>query len=306
MHMLKTIATSFLLSFVLLMGAPQDVRGETVGSSATDSAYRTALLELIATLQEQILLLQQELASREASAFEPSTALEEFSEAVEVVAKYEVTGSGDSELIDEPAHRDYFERMYEVMPVYYAEKFTSLQVFTGEGIYFDAFVETLPPDYKTWRYSVHEDALGEIDSIPTTELIVHELGHVVSLEAVPGKRLRINNSCSSYYERNGCPPLNSYLNEFAEEFWSSEALQRAKSFASASDTMQAVEFYYEQNADKYVTEYAAINPEEDFAETFMYFVMDYEVEGVVADEKITFFSSFSEMRELKKTVSGQL
>lgn len=303
----RTIVIGTVLVMAMTLSVPMYAKAQTVNQFQVDSAYRTALLELIAVLQQQILVLQQELERRQVAPDAATVSLDR-SDEIEVVAAYEIEERSEVAKIAKSTHRTYFERVFTLMPPEYSDKFSSLRVFTGDDIYFDAFVETLPPKFDSWRYSVHEDALVGVDQLRTDELIVHELGHVVSLEALPGTRNRYNGTCSSYFEYNGnsCPPTNSYLAKFVDTFWTETDLLRAKGHVQAQDVLGSVRAYYRTNIEEYVTEYAALGPEEDFAEAFMYFVLSYDTDGEAASQKIAFFAQFQELSAIKAYVQERL
>lgn len=66
---------------------------------------------------------------------------------------------------------------------------------------------------------------------------------------------------------------------------------------------------YTDNEDDFVNDYAATNPEEDFAESFMYFVLyDWPEEDSVYlyDKKILFFTQFPELVELADTIVANI
>lgn len=61
-----------------------------------------------------------------------------------------------------------------------------------------------------------------------------------------------------------------------------------------------------RNPKKYVSSYAMKNSEEDFAETFMYFVLGIEPEGEDADQKINFFYDSDMFWDIRKNIRHRL
>jgi len=60
---------------------------------------------------------------------------------------------------------------------------------------------------------------------------------------------------------------------------------------------------YSKNGQNYVSEYAMLSAEEDFAESFMYFVLDLRPErGNTAREKIRFFSQYDEFEQIQRDI----
>ena len=56
-----------------------------------------------------------------------------------------------------------------------------------------------------------------------------------------------------------------------------------------------------------MTEYAATNPSEDFAESFMVFVLkEKPTKSTIADQKILFFYDFPELVEMRDFIRSNL
>ncbi|MBK8027740.1 MAG: hypothetical protein IPK19_41755 [Chloroflexi bacterium] len=67
-------------------------------------------------------------------------------------------------------------------------------------------------------------------------------------------------------------------------------------------------YFFDENPDGFVSEYAATNPIEDFAESFSYFVgldddmLPVDGEASVVEAKILWFDQFPELAELRISV----
>ena len=56
-----------------------------------------------------------------------------------------------------------------------------------------------------------------------------------------------------------------------------------------------------------MTEYAATNPSEDFAESFMVFVLkEKPIKSTITDQKILFFYDFPELVEIRDFIRSNL
>ena len=56
-----------------------------------------------------------------------------------------------------------------------------------------------------------------------------------------------------------------------------------------------------------MTDYAATNPDEDFAESYMLFVLkEKPTKSTVADQKILFFYDFPELVEMRDVIRSNL
>lgn len=131
----------------------------------------------------------------------------------------------------------------------------------GESEY-DAFVETLGSD-ASWRVGFNAELKEfSLADDETTELFIHEIGHLVSLDEVNNEVL---------------------LEQFKEEFWSG-----ARSRAG------------------FVSEYARQNAAEDFAESFLAFVLDDKQYTGVAAKKADFFSRYSELKNIRREIRSNI
>lgn len=287
--MFKSLRTFFLaglLSCILLV--PQVTRATT---TTTDDAYRAYLLQVIMLLQEQIRILQLELAERQIN---ESAAVDSLSSQVTMLSRYAVGSLDDAVHIPEEAERAYFMRVAELVPDTYHNRFVGLGVYGGQAD-FDAFVETLPPQHETWLYAAHEDLLIDPTASWNTELIVHELAHVVSLDSVEDLARDELYRCEREMAVPNCPPTDSYVGQFIKQFWGDGKIG-AVEHAVANDRLSS---YYKVHDDEFVSEYAASAPEEDFADSFMFYMLGKRSEGRVAKEKTAFFSGYEMFADIK-------
>lgn len=95
--------------------------------------------------------------------------------------------------------------------------------------------------------------------------IVHELGHVLSLNKGQVNANVTEAKCEYFFSSDGCFYKQSLLNLFVFAFWPQ---------ADLDQTAYSPNGLYEANPSKYVDEYASTNETEDFAETFAYFVLN--------------------------------
>jgi hypothetical protein len=293
-----------LLGFVLLalVSLPSGlVLAET--EQDVENQYRQTLMLLIGTLLEQVDQLQQELEDRQGSVVLNKDDLEESAliSDMKALSAYKISRVSDVDKIINPEHRNYFKEVFRVFPDELGSKIDELVVFDDADAQYDAFVETIPPDHKSWRYSIHQDMLEDLNYIDY-ELIVHESAHILSYEE--DKNISLSGQgCSSYFALINCPSPNSYLGQFAKEFWSSTDIKRAENFSYSSSKSYE---YYLDNEEDYVSDYASLNPKEDFAETFMFYVLDIEVPRGLASDKIEYLEEFSELRKWKLEILSNL
>lgn len=294
----SVIAVAFLL--MVLWVAPVTTR-----AAFPEAEYRVTLLELITSLRQQIVLLEAELAKRQT--VKGSVGVTEYeagylSGMVTVTDSYNIFSEDDVSKISSRRQRDYFERIFALFPDEYDSRLGRMAVFRDQNSAFDAFVETIPPEHETWMYAVSEDILEDPTAQWNTELIVHELAHIISYDSAQDVSPVDVLSCESYFKRHGCPAIQTYLRLFIDEFWTASDLRRAEQGESLSAAHDTVNRYYKTHRVDYVSSYAANGPEEDFAESFMFFVLDLEVSGEKAQRKVDFFTQFADLRAVKSDI----
>ena len=98
--------------------------------------------------------------------------------------------------------------------------------------------------------------------------LVHEYAHVFSFG--PGEFDATAPSCDTIALAEGCAGAGSYLWAFYDAFWAGYAEHPD---LENVDPDIAYDFYA-ANEDDFVSDYAATNPAEDFAESFMTFVIE--------------------------------
>jgi hypothetical protein len=190
-----------------------------------------------------------------------------------------------------------------VFPDEYDQKLTEFLIFEDTEGDYGAFVQTIPPDHDQWSFAIGTDLLGRENTESNTILIVHELAHIISYESIVSVPLPSNASCHVYFQTRGCPKKNSYLAIFTETFWSSADLDRALQFTQRSDAMSAADEYFHSTDNQYVSGYAAMNPEEDFAESFAQYALSRGNQtGSLVSEKVWWFEQFAELQNIRQFV----
>jgi hypothetical protein len=272
---------------------------QTVQAQAVLPSDREMLFEIIASLQAQILSLQNQLILLQTQPVGKTST--DFDDEAKIVVKYVLTQPNDAARITNLTHRQYVQRIFEIAPDELDQMISEFVIFDGEDVAFDAYVQTIGPRHETWQYAVHVDMLTQVDTAANTELIIHELAHLISYEEIIGKPSPAQFACGAYFAETGCPDKNSYLFAFSDLYWSDEDLDRALALVGKYDE-EAVYETYAQNRQSFVTDYAASSPEEDFSESFVHFVLGIPIQGAVVTEKISFFNSYQELRDIKKEI----
>ncbi len=209
---------------------------------------------------------------------EDESALEE----EQIIAEYELDGDMlipyDSDDV-EAVHEQLWHEFAAIIPANQRESITVFAVFEHEDTM--AYVQQNEDDIETWTLALN---IGEIDgTMSRNEAIntkIHELGHILTLNADQVDAYAEEQDCSTYYVDEGCAYEGSYIYEFYKQFGE----------ASEAD-------FGEEN---YVNDYAATNTMEDIAESWAYFVLSERPEGyTAAEQKVLFFERFDELVMLR-------
>jgi len=133
--------------------------------------------------------------------------------------------------------------------------------------------------------------------------LIHEYAHLLTLgpsQVTPSLAIFDNpddediyyqeaSACPYYFPGEGCAQPDAYLNEFFDRFWVDihEEWQDVNLIEDDDAYYEALDEFYYKYEDRFVTDYAATNPEEDIAEAFAFFVLSPRPAGdMIAQEKI--------------------
>lgn len=163
-----------------------------------------------------------------------------------------------------------------------SELLTSYTVFDDPESDTHASVGQSAEDPALWTLEVN--AAGE-GGLELEQTMVHEYAHLLSLN--PDEVALDAPSCTTLVLAEGCALPGSMLVSFHEQFWA--AYGGAAPSADNAD-VDVAEAFYEQHEEAFVDDYAATNVVEDFAETYMVFVVeDRPDSGSAVAEKLGFF-----------------
>lgn len=172
---------------------------------------------------------------------------------------------------------------------------------------FKYFAVTSDGEWGTCAYVMRIDSTGEnwcisIDPADQTDdglfpyTIVHEYAHYLSL----------NEKQVEYYDTDVAYPIarywdyecianeNSYLQAYYNEFWKPILMD----WMINSENV----YFYTRHQNEFVTEYAATDCTEDFAESFAGFVLEKKAKTAQLQRKYDFFERYPEFIELRKDI----
>lgn len=144
------------------------------------------------------------------------------------------------------------------------------RIYTDPDAETSAFVETMSGSDK-WLMGVNSADYNARDRAVRAsfiDLFLHEYAHLLLLEE------------------------KDLVSDFKETFWTTNDNRHAARVKDAPRRFDVMEQYYENNVDRFVSDYATMNHNEDMAETFVAFVMkDMPAKSTVRGQKIRFFYS---------------
>ncbi|OFW64899.1 MAG: hypothetical protein A2Y74_06805 [Actinobacteria bacterium RBG_13_63_9] len=138
------------------------------------------------------------------------------------------------------------------------------------------------------------------DKAELTYTLLHEYAHVLTLNNT--QFTPHAGGGSTYQSEEAYTAEDSYLNLFYQRFWGDIYAEWEGYYDDDS-----VEDFYELHRDQFLTDYAATEPEEDIAESWLYFIISARPEGTsTAEQKIEFFYDFPEMVGLRDEIRNNL
>ncbi len=158
-----------------------------------------------------------------------------------------------------------------------------------------AAVEPVDDKGKEWLlvYDPADLNLGKEEIIRT---LIHEYAHIESLNETQVRHGDINPNKGEFVISEGVVKEASYLLIFIKKFWTDDMIDKVNSLLDD----EGVEIF-NSHPNHFVSEYAATNFVEDFAESFAEFVMsDKKTDNTIASQKVNFFYQFKELIELRE------
>lgn len=212
----------------------------------------------------------------------------------DVTARYQVQGDMIVLLEGEPApwHQTAWDRWVELVPASDRWRVGRFEAIAGSS---DGQLEPVSDSLQVWILRISELEPGVLDVA-----LIHELGHLVSLgpgQVLPATDPTVRDNCTTYLSVEGCAIEGGVFDRFVDEFWPAEF----------ETDESAAEARYAASPSSFVTNYAASNPGEDLAETFVFFVYRLRPDGpTVAEDKIRLLWEFPELVELREALRLRL
>ncbi|GMV35173.1 MAG: hypothetical protein DYG85_10830 [Chloroflexi bacterium CFX1] len=302
---------------------------ETAGKGAGMVMPPTPTLAAVSCplITEEIVRLNAGAAESSDEGFEAEGGEEE--EAV-YLATYPVSGdelgepyfdSAPAELEDEQkddaAHRRIWGYFTSLIPLEYRPTIAEYSIMTDGRENLLAAVAQTADDPNLWRLEV--DIADTSDYYYLTFTLAHEFAHLFTLapDQMPPSLAIFNNpedndiylrevsACPTFFPGEGCSTPDSYINQFYERFWTDiyEEWNEINLIEDEDEYSGALDDFYYQYEDRFLTDYSATHPAEDIAEAFGFFIFTGQPDGdTVAEQKIRFFYEYPELTALRETM----
>ena len=173
---------------------------------------------------------------------------------------------------------------------------------TGTNAESDTLAYVIRAERDVQRWDLAANLAYSDDRAELVATLVHEYAHILSLnsaEVAPFAK-----TCDTLDLDEGCATDESYILAFEREFWAEYG--DGAPDATNTDAEVADEFYADHEED-FVSAYAATNVVEDFAESFMLYVLEDEPDsdGTPTARKLLFFSDYPELVQIRERIRSE-
>ena len=222
------------------------------------------------------------------------------------------TDEEDDILANTQSHQQMWQQFANLIPESQRGDIVQYGIFTDGEENTMAYVE--PNQEDPTRWNIVMDAVDAMNQKEQQYTLIHEYGHILTLNnrQVPfdaqaavddAAYEEAANTCPRFFTGEGCANSNSYINAFFDEFWA----DIYDELPQDPEDYDAVDAFYNQYQDRFVTDYAATNPGEDIAESWTHFVLNDKPTGdSIADQKVRFFYDYPELVTLREQIQARL
>jgi hypothetical protein len=218
---------------------------------------------------------------------------------------------------DTDAHQKIWVYYANLIPAEHRSDLTQFIIFTDGHDEVMAAVEQDYNDPEKWVLAVDIVDAGNPQELTYT--LIHEFGHLLTLNASqvePDEDIFKDPenddlyedamaACPQYFPGEGCSAPTSYINLYFQRFWAEihDEWDEINYIDDDDEYYDALDAFYYQYQDQFVTDYAATNPGEDIAESWTHFVLQPKPAGnSVSEQKVLFFYEFPELVELREKI----
>ncbi len=223
------------------------------------------------------------------------------------IKDYKVTGDDLKLQNDTAKHEEIWGLVKKIVPLSHRVKINEFIIYNGEKNESSGYVTQTSNDLSTWQMGIainfaYEGSFNANGQLAYT--IIHEFGHVLTLEKSQVNSSISENTCTNFYTGEGCAKADSYINKLYNGFWKDIVDKHSK---IGEDENKAAAFYTTYK-DRFVTDYAATNIGEDIAEVFAVFVTRKEgvKDNSKTEQKIKLMYDSQELVSLRDYIRSSL
>lgn len=225
------------------------------------------------------------------------------------IVDYDVTDSYLQELQEDVTkHEEIWDLVIQLIPVEQLGHISEFMIYSGfaDGNT-SGYVVPITGDLSEWRFAMSIDqpyaypTEGFDPFGDTTSTIIHELGHILTLNDTQTDLGIESGDCSEYYFY-GCMKSDSYFAELYNGYWADIITEYDT--AMTNGTMSD---FYDMYANRFVSTYASSHPVEDMAEVFTRFIVrESEQYGDIAEEKLQNLFAYNELSVLRDEIRSNI
>lgn len=222
---------------------------------------------------------------------------------------------------DTVTHQQIWEYFTALIPLEYRPTLAEFSIMTDGTENILAAVSQTYDDPNRWWLEV--DIADTSDYYYFSFTLIHEFAHLLTLapdQVTPSIPIFNNpedediyfeevSACNTFFPGEGCSKPDSYINAFYEEFWLDiyDEWNEINLIENEDEYYDALDEFYYQYEDQFLTDYSVTNPAEDIAEAFGFFVFAGQPDGdTIAEQKILFFYRYPELVQLRSQILANL
>ena len=215
---------------------------------------------------------------------------------------YQVSGQDLVYQNDVARHQELWGFTKDVVPSSHRNYMNEFMIYNGEITGSAGYVFETAQDLSTWQMGLAINYADDQNELLYT--IIHEFGHILTLNNTQLNSSVSSNDCSNYHTGEGCSKAAAFINKLYNLGWADVWSE----YQQAQNSQTALQAFYNRYQDRFVTNYAATNPGEDIAEVFATFVtMAERPQGnTIAERKILLMYEENELVQLRDYIRNNL
>lgn len=222
--------------------------------------------------------------------------------AIDKIRDYQVSGQDVVYQNDVTRHQELWSLTKDVVPQTHRNYMNEFMIYNGEVTGSAGYVYETAQDLSTWQMGLAINYADDQNELLYT--IIHEFGHILTLNNTQLDAATSQGNCNNYFPGEGCARAQAFINKLFNLGWADIWTE----YQQAQGSETAMQNFYNQNRDRFVTNYAATNPGEDIAEVFATFVtMSTRPDGnTIAERKILLMYDQPELVQLRDYIRNNL